>query len=81
VRLDLGSLRVAPGSILDSVLSFSAAVSRVDLGPLYSHPPFAGGCVFNPVIESPSAELLVSEVPVSRELENLVVSWIDFPPA
>ncbi len=80
MRLDLGSLMVGPGSIPDLVLSFSAAVFRVDLGPLYSHPPFAGGSVFDLVVESPSAALVVSEVPVSRELENPTVSWIDFNP-
>ncbi len=91
MRLGLGSLRVGPSSNPDSDLvqpeSFSAIVSRADLdlsssGSFEDRQPFAGGCVSDPVVYSPSAELAVSKVAVqfSREFEYPVVSRFDFPP-
>jgi hypothetical protein len=75
---------------LSSVLSLvpGAAARRASdgegLGPSCSRSfadrmSFAGGCVSDPVVDSPSAELDVPEVLVSQELKNLVGSWLDFP--
>jgi hypothetical protein len=74
VRLDLGSLSVGPDSNPDSDIVqlelFSEAVFGAVLGPSYSgsfadRQPFTGGCVSDPVVDSPSTELVVLEVEAS----------------
>ncbi len=80
--MDLGSPSVGLGSNPDSisVVVFGADLGQVYFGSFAERQSFAGGCAFAPVVDYPSAELAVSEVMVSRELENQVGSRFDFPP-